>query len=123
IDPETDRVITHLHKDAKEPGLRLPEEGCASILEYNDSLVVVATSRSLHLFNRKSRTVSDFTLPGQLSGYLTAMEKDRQGYLWVTTTSGLYRMSMNNKIILRFNRQDGLEDEVFTLASSCHLPD
>ncbi len=123
IDPETDRVITYLHKDAKKPGLQLPEEGCASILEYNDSLMVIATSRSLHLFNRQRETLSDFMHSGLMSGYLTAMEKDRQGYLWVTTTSGLYRVSMNNKIILRFNRQDGLEDEVFTLASSCQLPD
>jgi ligand-binding sensor domain-containing protein len=45
--------------------------------------------------------------PDMLSGFIASMQKDKQGYVWLATTNGLYRINIHKKIFIKFNRTDG----------------
>ncbi|MBK8502475.1 MAG: hypothetical protein IPL46_09800 [Saprospiraceae bacterium] len=122
IDPTTNSIVDHLALEGG-PGKKIPEEGVSAVLEYDDSLTIISTATYIVLYNQNDNSTSILATPGSLSGYLTAMEKDHQGYLWFTTSNGLYRMNFSTKMMVRFDRRDGLEDEYFTMASSYRLGD
>ena len=61
--------------------------------------------------------------PDFISGYIAAVEKDSNGYLWLTTTNGLYRINIQKNIFVGFSRTDGINNDNFILAASGKLPD
>lgn len=123
IDPGAGRVAMHLSHTSSNPNLRLPEASVSSVLEYNDSLLVISGPSSLHLFNRKRKTLARIKPEEDLAGYIAALALGQDGAVWVSTTSGLYRLNIHNQAILKFGRRDGLDDEYFIQASSYTLPD
>ena len=58
-----------------------------------------------------------------ISGFIAAVEKDREGYLWLVSTNGLYSINIQKKIFIIFNRIDGIENEHFIQSASRILPD
>ena len=122
IDPATDKVI--LHFGTKEPAERkLLSDGIASVLQYDDSTIVIAAN-GIHLFNtKKQKIVKSFGLPESQAGTIASMEKDKNGYLWVSATSGLFRINPQNKIFIYFNRVDGITNDYFIIGASYELPD
>ncbi|MDX2046377.1 MAG: two-component regulator propeller domain-containing protein [Chitinophagaceae bacterium] len=123
IDPSTDSVVMHFHDSATD-GQQLPEEGgVSSILEYDDSTIVITTSTRISVYNRLLNKITVINTPEVMPGFIASMEKDKNGYLWIATTSGLQRVSIKNKIFVRFNREDGIDNDNFVLSSSIVLPD
>jgi ligand-binding sensor domain-containing protein len=122
IDPDTDKIIMHFG-EKEEKGRKMPEAALSSVLAYDDSLMIITTSSSVIKYNRLTHRSSYLGMPGFLSGFIASMEKDKHGYLWLTTTSGLYRINVHKRIIIRFTRPDGIDNEHFILASSFVLPD
>ena len=122
IDPATDKIVMHFYSKAKD-GERLPDDGISSVLEYNDSLVMLTSSTRLYAYNRKTNKTTAVGAPENISGFIAAMERDKKGYVWIATTSGLYRVNIYNKVFVRFNREDGIQNDHFTLAASAALPD
>jgi ligand-binding sensor domain-containing protein/signal transduction histidine kinase len=122
IDPDTDSLVYHFDKDASGP-LRLPEDGCSSILEYNDSIMIITTSRSIFAFNRVTKSSFMIGSPDILSGFITDINRDSNGYIWLTTSSGLYRINMARNVFVRFTRKDGIQFENFVPGSSYLMPD
>ncbi|MBC7949806.1 MAG: hypothetical protein H7Y42_18120 [Chitinophagaceae bacterium] len=122
IDPTNDRVILHLGtKEA--PERRLLSDGVASVLEYDDSTLAIAAN-GLHIFHRDKQVVTrTISLPQSIPGTIAAMEKDSQGYLWVSMTSGIFRVNPKNEIFIHFDRIDGIANDHFTVAASYKLPD
>jgi signal transduction histidine kinase len=51
------------------------------------------------------------------------MEKDKKGYLWVSMTSGIFRLNPKNEIFIHFDRVDGIANDHFIFAASYTLPD
>ncbi len=122
IDAGTDKVVWHFsHKAVGDK--RLPERGVSSVLEYSDSIMIIATGTRIIKFNRVTNRSSFVGRPGFISGYIAAMEKDNNGYLWLTTTNGLYRINLQKNIFVSFNRSDGINNEHFILGASGKLPD
>jgi signal transduction histidine kinase len=62
-------------------------------------------------------------MPESIPGSISAMEKDKQGYLWVSMTSGINRVNPKNNIFIHFDRVDGIANDLFILAASYTLPD
>lgn len=122
IDPDTDNVIMHFHHNAANEK-KLPETGVSGVLEYDDSTMIITTATRIVKYNRKSNRSVLIGNAGILSGYIAGMEKDRKGYLWLTTTNGLYRIHINKKIFVSFNRMDGINNDHFTLSASLAMPD
>lgn len=122
IDPSTDKIIYHFHHDAKGP-FKLPHEGVSSVLEYNDSSMLITTGSQLMLFNRVTNSSRLVGNAEKISGYIASIEKDRNGYVWLSSTSGLYRINIQKNIFIKFNKKDGIDNENFNLAASARLKD
>jgi len=122
IDPRTDKVVLHFSNKATG-ALMLPEEGASSILEYSDSIMIITTLKRIFVYNRITKKSFLVGSAETLSGYITDVERDKNGYLWLTTSSGLYRVNMARNIFVRFTREDGIQYENFVPGSSYKLPD
>jgi signal transduction histidine kinase/ligand-binding sensor domain-containing protein len=122
IDPVTDKVILHLGtRERAERNLLF--DGVGSVLSYDDSTMIIAAN-GLHLFNiKKQRIIKTISLPESVPGSIMAMERDRQGYLWVSMTSGLFRINLKSEIFIYFDRKDGIVNDQFVIAASYALSD
>lgn len=123
IDPSAGKVALHLHDTHTDPNYRLPGPGASSVLDYNDSLVVISGISSLLAFNRNQRTLTRISVEEALAGYIAGLAPGPSGNVWISTTSGLYRANIHTGALLKFGRPDGIDDENFVLASSYTLPD
>ncbi|MBL0359330.1 MAG: hypothetical protein IPP72_21810 [Chitinophagaceae bacterium] len=122
IDPSTDEVLLHFERNAAGR-MKLPEEGVSAVLDYNDSLVVITTVTKLLLYNRRSQKMYNVGPPDGISGYIAAVEKDQHGFVWITTSSGLYRVGVRKGVFVRFNKEDGIQNDNFVLSASRQLKD
>ncbi len=122
LDPKTDEVLYRLGTKAAEP-YRISKDAATSVCEYDDSTLVLATNKSVYLFNRVSKQIKEVTLGRSIAGDITAVERDKAGYLWIATTNGLNRLNIHRDVIVTFRKQDGIDNENFVLASSKALPD
>lgn len=120
VDPSNDSIRLHLHAGAST-ALKLPESSAYSFLEYNDSLVMIGTNTHVSLFNRKRQNLS--VIGQQLSGFVAAMERDNEGHVWISTTTSMYRLTLDSKAFLQLNRDDGMYNDYFLVGSSFELPD
>lgn len=122
IDPATGKEIMHFGL-TEPPERRLLGSGVPALLEYNDSLMIIA-SDGLQLFNTKSRKmIRAIGNSEAITGSLSALERDRFGYVWASSTSGIYRINIYNRIFIRFDRVDGIANDYFIAAASLALPD
>jgi ligand-binding sensor domain-containing protein len=122
IDPVSDKVIMHF-SDTANGEKKLPERGVSSVLEYDDSTMIITTATRIFRYNRILKQSSVIGSKEMISGFITAVEKDKNGYLWLTSTAGLYRINTQKRIFVVFTRADGLDNEHFTQSSSYTLPD
>lgn len=126
INPENGEIAWHFGKSVSgnKPGeIAIPEDAASGLLEYNDSNMLISLDHYLLVFNRYSGQLTVKYGSDAFSGNITALQKDATGYIWLTSTSGLYRVSLLNKVLLRFTKEDGLENESFITASSAGLRD
>ena len=122
IDAESGNVRMHFSSQEALP-FQLPESGISSVLEYNDSNLIITTATQVVKYNRITNQISPIGRSGIISGFIAAVEKDREGYLWLASTNGLYRINMQKGITIIFNRLDGIENEQFVQSASRVLPD
>lgn len=122
LDEETGKLVMHFgeHEDNER---RLPERGISSILEYDDSIMLITTATQLMKYNVKTKELNKVGNNTFVSGFITAIEKDDKGYAWITSTSGMYQVDIYKKIVILYNRMDGLDNEHFIQSASYKLPD
>jgi len=122
IDPATDKIELHF-SDKGQGVYNLGDQGGSTVLEYNDSLMIIASPVQLYGYNRIRKTQFKIGSSGIISGYITALEKDENGYVWLTTSGGLYRITLHSGVFVLFDRRDGIANERFEIVSSRKLPD
>lgn len=122
FDPATDKIIYHFSLNGSGP-FKLPQDGVSSVMEYDDSTMLITTSSQLLLFNRKTNTSRLVGNSETISGYIASIEKDRNGFVWLASTSGLYRINIQKNLFIKFNKEDGIDNENFELAASGRLND
>jgi ligand-binding sensor domain-containing protein/signal transduction histidine kinase len=122
IDPATDAVLLHFHKQG-ERAYKLKDEGVAGVLEYSDSLVIIAASTQVIIYNRLQKQSRVLGSAQTMSGYIASLQKDDAGNLWVSTTAALYKANIKTRVFVRFNRDDGITNDFFVQGSSSRLPD
>jgi ligand-binding sensor domain-containing protein len=123
IDPESGKVHLHLSDTHADANFRLIDPSISSVLEYHDSIILISGFSSLQAFHRERQTLTRLKYEPFLAGYIADLVLDRSGHVWVSTTSGLYRVSLQNSTVLKFGRRDGIDDEQFTVSASCVLSD
>ncbi|MBO9660341.1 MAG: hypothetical protein J7527_16085, partial [Chitinophagaceae bacterium] len=122
IDPETDKIIVHLRMN-EAPDKRLLWHSSSAIMQYDDSTVVIGAG-GLHFFNKKQKRITrSIPNPQSTPAYITAIERDRAGYIWVSSTGGIFRVNPKNGIFIHFDRIDGIANDHFIPAASYVLPD
>ncbi|WP_138480596.1 ligand-binding sensor domain-containing protein [Dyadobacter bucti] len=93
--------------------------GLRDILPVNDSLVFIAGER-LGTVNPKTYKVSfDYAHTGRLSGTLFALQKDRNGNIWVGGATGIYKLNPKTKVLTKYSQQDGL----VTIHNNSYVPE
>lgn len=122
IDPAADKVI--LHFGDKEPTERkLLWNSVADALQYDDSTFVIAAKGFSLYSTTQQRITQTISLPDIFSGDIQSLQRDKQGYLWISSTSGLYRLNIRNEIFIHFDRVDGIVNDQFVVAASMVMPD
>lgn len=122
IDPATNKQLLRFTA-AATGAYKLPEEAVSGILQYNDTAMLISMGKRIVLYNTATKTSRLIVHPANISGYIASMEKDNAGYLWATTSNGLYRIDMHTKVVIRFDRTDGMDNDHFVLASSYKFND
>lgn len=121
VNAATGKLLMHFGDG--EPGdMQLPERGISSVLEYSDSIMLITTATRLVKYNVFTKKLQPVGGVGIISGFITAVEKDRNGYAWITSTSGLYQVDIQKGIFIIYDRTDGLDNEHFVQSASSVLP-
>jgi ligand-binding sensor domain-containing protein/signal transduction histidine kinase len=122
INPDDNSVQMHFGTQG-EKEMKIADDAFSSVIEYNDSLMVLTTVNRIYIYNRLQKQVFYVGQAEHISGYIAAVEKDKNGQLWISTTTGLFRINIRKAVFIRFDRHDGIENDNFTLAASAILPD
>lgn len=118
MDPAKDKVLFHLGSTEPEER-KLLWDGIASILQYDDSTIMIAAASVIQIFNiNEKKLVRTIKMPEDIPGWIASLEKDKTGYLWISTTNGIYRLNPKNNIFVHFDRADGIVNDRFVLAAS-----
>ncbi len=120
LNPVTDSLVKSFAGSTGDERY-LREEGINCLLEYSDSIMLIATTTRILTYNRTNNKLSVFASPETLTGDIASLQKDKSGSLWVSTTTALYRASVARKVFVRFNRDDGIMNDYFILNASCNL--
>lgn len=122
INPSDDKVVLHFGIN-EPPERKLSWDEVISVLQYDDSTMVIVT-KDIYLFDiHKQKIVDYIKFPEHIPGIPAAIEKDRNGYLWISTSNGIFRLNPKNKIFIHFDRTDGIVNDLFNIAASYVLPD
>ena len=122
LDPSNDKIIEQITEKGP-PEKRLLLNAAAAALEYNDSIVVIV-SGALNIYNTRSNTIRHITSADGLPlDMVMSIEKDKSGYLWLGLLNGLCRMNIEKNTYTYYDRNDGLSNDNFNLASSYVMPD
>ena len=106
-----------------EAARRLMAVGADDIVQYNDSLYIIA-SGGLNMLNIKTNTITYFNVNNDaFSNTVSNIVADKQGVLWVTTQSGLFSINLKNKAVAHYDESDGLQNNFFNRASATMLTD
>ena len=121
IDPANDKVILHLGMNEPAPR-KLSWNQVPAILQYDDTTMVIAAN-AVYLFNTRLRRIADtINMPESIPGLISAIEKDKSGYLWISTSNGIFRLNPKNKRFVHFDRADGIANDLFIIGASYTLP-
>ncbi|RYY18965.1 MAG: hypothetical protein EOO04_22905, partial [Chitinophagaceae bacterium] len=119
-----DGKIEARYGDIGETGNTLRINGAADVIQYNDTLVMIAAD-GLAILNTRTQQIS-YT-PGQKNGlplpHITNLVKDGEGYVWMTTAAGILSYHPGRKKLSRYNALDGIPTNSFSVASSVILKD
>ncbi len=102
-------------------GSRLWNNNPKDILQYNDSLLVVAAG-VLHVVNMRTGAVSQITNQDGLPSHtVQSLAKDRRGLLWVGTLNGLCVTDLARRSFTVYDQRDGLLNDQFNTAGAFSL--
>jgi Signal transduction histidine kinase len=121
INPDNNQVLHHFTEKGPK-NQQLSNIGISCLYVYDDSTVVIG-GEGLSLYNTNTQTIRSVQWPSTLQPGIASIQKDRNGYLWFSITSGLVRFSFASKIFIHFDRIDGIVNDHFIAGSSLALPD
>jgi ligand-binding sensor domain-containing protein len=121
-DPETNAQVAHYTVTGSE-GERLLQHDASDVLQYNDSLLLIA-SGGINILNMHTGKMSYITSSDGLpANTVMCMQKDKKGDLWVGMMHGLCRVNLEKKIFTRYDRRDGLFYDNFPQAGAYRMND
>jgi ligand-binding sensor domain-containing protein len=122
IDINSGRIIKQFRKtDGTTEGLL--NDGANDIVQYNDSLYLIAGD-GLSVLNNKRNTFRYLTTAeGLPAEHITALVLDKKKRLWVACDGGLYRLNIDSRLSVSYSAADGITNDVFQVSSATVLQD
>jgi signal transduction histidine kinase/ligand-binding sensor domain-containing protein/DNA-binding response OmpR family regulator len=109
--PETQKVITY-------------DERTRDVIAASNGHYWIATrGRGLALYDKAAGAIKYLTeTDGLPNNTLLSLQRDKKGYLWISTLNGLSRFDEKNEQFINFDTGDGLQDNQFNYgaAASCN---
>ena len=122
VHPPDGRILAHYSSQGPN-GQQLTDIGVTDIVQYSDSLFVIA-SGPLHILNAYTQQVNVIrTINGIPANTVTNIINDGRGTCWVTTENGLYKINISTGAGSNFNESVGIGAGSFSNAASCQLRD
>jgi hypothetical protein len=104
-------------------GKGLRGNGASDIIQYDDSTMVIA-SEGLNILNRNTNTFKYFSDENGLTTNTNSnLVKDRNGYIWMSSSSGIMSYHPIKKTLSTYNEADGVHSTTFNVAASGLLKD
>lgn len=122
FDGQNGRMLFHWNNRSEKDSSKIIE-GFTNVLPFNDTMVVISTNSRLYRYHRPSHKITEIPMANSLLGIITSLEKDNEGFLWISTSNGIYRFQMQKKVLVFFNRDAGIETDRFVLGASYKLRD
>lgn len=122
INSDNSKIIYHYTPDGP-PNTRLTSGSNADIVQYDDSLYLIASS-SLNILNIKTNTIRYFSASDGLpSNTVNNIIIDRMGHVWLTLESGLCSYNLQEGVVYSYDQNDGIPTVNFSHASATVLND
>jgi ligand-binding sensor domain-containing protein len=122
IDAVSGKTLAH-YTEQKKDGDGLSQEAAYDILQYNDSLYLIA-ARGINILNTNTNRFQYITASeGLPTDAVVSFMKDKQGNTWVTLAGGFCRLNIEKKTLVTYGVRDGITTDNFELASAAVLPD
>jgi ligand-binding sensor domain-containing protein/signal transduction histidine kinase len=118
-----DGSVTRQYLAGKADGTHLPSPDLSDIIQYNDSIYVIAGEQLSVLNTHTNRFTYLNTSTGLPSDYITNLVISKKGDLWMSTESGIYAMNFLNSMNSTFGAEDGIINSHFNYGASYRLQD
>jgi ligand-binding sensor domain-containing protein len=118
-----DGAILNRYSNTGPEGRKLSGVGATDIVQYSDSLYIVATYNLDIINTATNRIRSDTGVNGALFSGATNIIQDRRGYLWITNSEGLNNLNFRKQLGTTFFETDGVGANAFNLGSASELKD
>jgi ligand-binding sensor domain-containing protein len=120
INTSSNKIIQHLTTTSQP---KLLSNSVGPILQYNDSLYLIAGGGLTIYNNKQQNTLFITTAEGLSSSYVMSIIKDDKGYVWLGMLNGLCRLDIKTMSITNYNKDDGLLNDNFTIDAAYKLSD
>ncbi len=121
IDKRNGKVLQQ-YKESTSKYNGLQNEGATDIVQYNDSLYLVA-SNFLCILNSNTNSFRYLTAADGLPAEnIVDIIPDKQNRLWMALAGGLYRLNLEKKMQVSYDATDGIVTNVFEPSSYTLLP-
>jgi ligand-binding sensor domain-containing protein len=122
INSDDGRILSHYTAQGPQ-GKRLRANYASDIIQYNDTLFVIAAN-GLNFLNIKNDTVRYFsTADGLPTNDIFNLAKDKNDYIWMATSSGIVSFHLVKKKLSTYNASDGVHTTSFNTGSINLLKD
>lgn len=110
LNSETGEILD-VYTDKASQNKRIEKSGASDLLKYDDTTLLIA-SGSLHVLNTKTNNISNLSIThGLPAGNVTAIVKDRLGYVWLGMQSGVMRFRLDGTLVNTFSHEDGINND------------
>jgi len=122
IDTSNNRVLHHFSTDGPA-NQQLPGIKATAICNYNDTTIFIGCG-GINIYNPVKQTIQPVRMGNSRPNDVAAIQKDRNGYIWITQSTGLLRFSLSKKnIVIVFDRIDGINNDHFIPGAAASLAD
>ncbi|OQP67285.1 hypothetical protein A3860_02720 [Niastella vici] len=122
LDSKNAQILQHFNHEGP-PHQRLQDYAAFAFCIYDDTTIIIGGC-GLNVYNPNKQTITPIRLASNMPTDVKAIQKDRHGYLWVTQSTGLFRIRPDkSNIFIVFDRQDGIMNDHFEISASASLPD
>jgi len=117
----TDGKLLQHYTSTDPPNKKLMINGVADILQYNDSIFYIA-GNGLNILNTRTNQFQYYTVAkGLHSANISNLLKDKNGYIWMTSGSGIMSYHPGKKRLSLYDAKDGVPSYNFNAGAAAVL--